>query len=42
VSEDIGQRLFCPPLHPLLNEEQEFYICASLLEAIDVVKGETE
>jgi dTDP-4-amino-4,6-dideoxygalactose transaminase len=40
VSEDIGQRLFCPPLHPLLNEEQEFYICASLLETIDMIKKE--
>jgi dTDP-4-amino-4,6-dideoxygalactose transaminase len=38
VSEDIGQRLFCPPLHPLLNEEQEVYISASLLEVIDIIK----
>lgn len=38
VSEDIGQRLFCPPLHPLLTEEQELYICASLLETIDLIK----
>ncbi|MFC1908570.1 DegT/DnrJ/EryC1/StrS family aminotransferase [Chloroflexota bacterium] len=38
VSEDIGRRLLCPPLHPLLNEEQELYICASLLETIDLVK----
>jgi dTDP-4-amino-4,6-dideoxygalactose transaminase len=41
ISEDIGQRLFCPPLHPLLNEEQELYICASLLETIDMIKKET-
>ncbi len=40
VSEDIGQRLFCPPLHPQLNEEQELYICASLLETISIVKKE--
>ena len=40
VSEDIGQRLFCPPLHPLLNKEQEFFICASLLETIDMIKKE--
>ena len=38
VSEDVGSRLFCPPLHPLLNEEQELYICAGLLETIDLVK----
>jgi dTDP-4-amino-4,6-dideoxygalactose transaminase len=41
VSEDIGRRLLCPPLHPLLTEEQELYICASLLEAIDIVKEDT-
>lgn len=40
VSDDIGRRLLCAPLHPLLNEEQELYICASLLEAINVVKEE--
>ena len=39
ISEEIGLRLFCPPLHPLFNEEQELYICASLLEAIDMVKA---
>ncbi|OGN87272.1 MAG: hypothetical protein A2158_02645 [Chloroflexi bacterium RBG_13_46_14] len=39
VSEEIGKRLLCPPLHPLLSEEQELYICASLLEAIDMVKA---
>jgi perosamine synthetase len=40
VSEDIGQRLFCPPLHPLLTEEQELYICASLLETVDMIRKE--
>jgi perosamine synthetase len=40
VSEDIGRRLLCPPLHPLLTEEQELYICASLLETINAVKKE--
>ncbi len=40
VSEDIGRRLLCPPLHPLLNDDQELYICASLLEAIRMVKKE--
>ena len=40
VSEDVGKRLFSPPLHPLFNEEQELYICASLLEAIDLIKND--
>lgn len=38
VSEDIGRRLLCPPLHPLLTEEQELYICASLLETVNLIK----
>jgi dTDP-4-amino-4,6-dideoxygalactose transaminase len=37
ISEDVGRRLLCPPLHPLLTEEQELYICASFLETIDIV-----
>lgn len=37
ISEDVGRRLFCPPLHPLLNEDQQLYICASLLETIDMI-----
>jgi perosamine synthetase len=40
VSEDIGQRLFCPPLHPLLTEEQELYVSASVLEAIEIIQRE--
>jgi len=40
VSEDIAARLLCLPLHPQLTEEQELYICASLLEAIETVKQE--
>lgn len=39
VSEDVGRRLLCPPLHPLLNDDQELYICANLLEARDRIKN---
>ncbi len=39
ISEEIGRRLICPPLHPLLTKEQELYICAALLEAIEEVKN---
>jgi len=38
VSEEIGRRLICPTLHPLFTEEQEQYICASLLEAIELCR----
>lgn len=40
VSEDVGERLFCPPLHPLFNEEQELYVSASIIEAVDTVMRE--
>lgn len=40
VSDEVGKRLLCPPLHPLLNEEQEMYICASLLETIELVRND--
>jgi len=40
ISEQTGQRLLCPPLHPLLTDEQERYICAALLETTDLVKKE--
>ena len=39
VSEDVGRRLICPPLHPLLTEEQELYISVSLTEAVRTVYG---
>ena len=38
VSEVIGERLFCPPLHPELNEEQENYISSSIIETINSLK----
>ena len=40
VSEDVGRRLLCPPLHPLLTEEQELYISASLLETVSTINAE--
>lgn len=39
VSEEISERLFCPPIHPLLTKEQELYICASLIETINLIKN---
>ncbi len=40
VTEDVGQRLFCPPIHPQFTEEQEMYIVAALLETIALIKGD--
>ncbi|MEO0127413.1 MAG: DegT/DnrJ/EryC1/StrS family aminotransferase [candidate division WOR-3 bacterium] len=32
LSEDIGNRLLCPSLHPLMTEEENKYICAAICE----------
>jgi dTDP-4-amino-4,6-dideoxygalactose transaminase len=37
VSDDIGERLFCPPIHPYLNSEQEDYIVGSIISAIEML-----
>lgn len=42
ITEDIGQRLFCPPIHPQFTEEQEMYVVASLLETIDTIGSSDE
>ena len=38
LSEELGARLFCPPIHPLMTQEQNEYICAALIEAADRVR----
>jgi perosamine synthetase len=40
VSEEIGARLFCPSLHPLMSEDDNAYVCAALIEAVERIKGE--
>jgi len=36
-SEELGARLFCPTIHPLMTEEQNEYIAAAVIEAMDRV-----
>jgi len=38
LSENIGLRLFCVPCHPCMSEEDNEYICASLIECIERLK----
>lgn len=38
-AEEIGARLFNPPLHPRMSDADNEYICAALAEAVDTVKG---
>jgi len=40
LSEEIGARLFCASLHPLMTEEQNEYIAAAIIEAVERVRKE--
>ena len=39
ISEEIGARLFCPSLHPLMTEEQNEYVAAAVIEAVERVRS---
>ncbi len=39
-SNDLGQRLFCPPIHPKMTREQNEYLCAALIESVEEVGKE--
>ncbi len=38
VSEDIGRRLFCPGIHPLMTEEDNAYISAAIIDAVERIR----
>ena len=40
LSEELGARLFCPSLHPLMTQELNEYIAAAVIEAVERVRGE--
>ena len=40
LSEEISSRLFCLSLHPLMTEEQNEYIAAAVIEAVERVRAE--
>ena len=33
-SEEIAARLFCPPTHPLMSDEDNEYLCAAISDAV--------
>jgi dTDP-4-amino-4,6-dideoxygalactose transaminase len=37
VSDEVGDRLFCPPTHPYTSDEDNEYICAAIWEAVGQV-----
>jgi dTDP-4-amino-4,6-dideoxygalactose transaminase len=40
VSEQVGERLFCLPIHPAMSDEDNEYLCAALCETLDEVREE--
>jgi len=40
LSEEIGSRLLCPSLHPLMTEEQNEYVAATIIEAVERIRDE--
>lgn len=34
-AEELGARLFCPPIHPLMSEADNEYICAAIADAVE-------
>lgn len=40
VSEEIGARLFCVPMHPCMSEEDNTYICAALWTVVEKLRTE--
>jgi dTDP-4-amino-4,6-dideoxygalactose transaminase len=37
LSEELGGRIFCPPIHPRMSHEDNRYIAAAILETVDTV-----
>ena len=42
LSEELGARLFCPSLHPLMSEEDNEYIAAAMEESVERIAEEGE
>ncbi len=37
LSEELGARLFCPPIHPCMSHEDNQYIAAAILETVETL-----
>ncbi|MCY4107828.1 MAG: DegT/DnrJ/EryC1/StrS family aminotransferase [Chloroflexi bacterium] len=40
ISDELGMRLFCVPIQPLMTDELNEYICAAVIEAVERMKAE--
>ena len=40
LSDELGKRLFCAPIHPAMTREQNEYVSAAVIEAVERVRSE--
>jgi dTDP-4-amino-4,6-dideoxygalactose transaminase len=40
VSDEIGARLFCPPMHPCMSEEDNQFIAAAIWQAVERIRAQ--
>jgi len=40
VSEELGNRIFCPPIHPAMSDHDNAYLAAAIWEAVEAVGRE--
>jgi perosamine synthetase len=38
LSDELGERIFCVPNHPMMSETDNEYICAALIECIELLR----
>ena len=38
-AEELGARLFCPPMHPQISDADNEYICAAIADAMDALRS---
>ncbi|MFQ6097462.1 MAG: DegT/DnrJ/EryC1/StrS aminotransferase, partial [Armatimonadota bacterium] len=35
LADELGKRLFCPSLHPLMTDGDNAYVCAALIQTVE-------
>jgi dTDP-4-amino-4,6-dideoxygalactose transaminase len=39
IAEELGARLFCPPMYPLMSDSDNECICAAIVEAVERLRS---
>jgi dTDP-4-amino-4,6-dideoxygalactose transaminase len=38
ISDGVGARLFCPPIHPGMSDDDNRYVCAAIWDAVERIR----